>query len=133
MVQQKFDATLESITQAIQFVDEQLEAADCSLRSQMQIDVALDEILSNIVHYAYPGSTGSFTLELEIADGTASITFIDQGIPYNPLEKTDPDVTLSAEERDVGGLGIFLVKKSMDHMEYSHKDGCNVLTIRRSL
>lgn len=62
-----------------------------------------------------------------------SITFSDSGKPYNPLEKPDPDVTLSAEERSIGGLGIFMVKKSMDDMRYEYKDGQNILTITKRL
>ena len=59
------------------------------------------------------------------------MTFSDRGMPYNPLEKLDPDITLSAEERQIGGLGIFMVKKSVDVMEYTYKYGQNILTIRK--
>ena len=128
-------ATLENIPVVTAFIDEQLEALDCPMKAQMQIDVAIDELFGNIAHYAYPDGTGDATVrfEFEEATRTASIAFIDGGVPFNPLEKTDPDVTLSAEERAIGGLGIFLVKRTMDRLEYRHEDGRNVLIIGKQL
>ena len=72
---------------------------------------------------------------MEVVENPLSviITFIDNGIPYDPLKKEDPDITLSAEERDIGGLGIYMVKKTMDAVSYEYKDGCNILTIKKDL
>ncbi len=129
------EATVENIPSVTAFVEEQLEAMGCPMRAQMQIDVAVDEIFGNIANYAYAPGTGEATVgvELEASGEAVVITFIDGGVPYNPLQKTDPDVTLSAEERTVGGLGIFLVKKTMDGMSYAYEDGKNILRLRKRL
>ena len=95
--------------------------------------MAADEIVTNISMYAYAPGTGDFTVNFAF-DGeerAAEITFVDEGVPFDPLAKDDPDVTLSAEERQIGGLGIFLVKKTMDDMTYRREDGKNILTIRK--
>ena len=128
-------ARLEELEKVIDFVNAFLEQEDCSMRIQTQIDVAVEEIFVNIANYAYNPEIGKAEIEVEISGEpiTVSITFKDSGVPYNPLEKADPDITLSAEERQIGGLGIFMVKKSMDDIEYSYKDGRNVLTIKKKL
>ncbi len=115
------------------FVDEQLEAADCPMKVQMQIDIAVEEIFVNIANYAYAPEVGTAEICMDVADNTAVITFKDSGTPYDPLAKADPDVTLSAEERQIGGLGIFMVKKTMDGMEYNYIDGHNILTLKKGL
>jgi anti-sigma regulatory factor (Ser/Thr protein kinase) len=101
----------------------------------MQIDIAIDEILANISFYAYTPATG--TAEVGVGydeqDGAALIVFKDSGKPFNPLEKDEPDTGLSAEEREIGGLGIFLVRKTMDSMEYRRENGFNILTIRKKI
>ena len=129
------DATVENLEKALAFVDERLEALDCPMPKQMQIDVAVEELFVNVAHYAYAPDVGQITLRFEVKDEPkrAEITFIDGGVPYDPLAKPDPDVTLSAEDRQIGGLGIFMVKKSMDDMKYEYKDGQNVLTIVKGL
>lgn len=128
-------ATVENIQAVTDFVNEQLETAECPMKAQMQIDIAIDEIFSNIVHYAYGENGGDATVRIELSENPKSVvlTFIDGGIPYNPLEQTDPDTSLSAEERQIGGLGIFMVKKSMDNMTYEYKDGKNILKIIKKL
>ena len=129
------DATTENIPIVTDFVNEQLETLGCSMKIQMQIDVAIDELFSNIAHYAYTPDVGEATVRVEITDEplAAVITFIDNGVPYDPLKKEDPDTTLSAEERQIGGLGIYMVKKSMDGMSYEYKDGQNILTVTKNL
>lgn len=128
-------ATLENIEAATDFVNEQLELLGCPMKAQMQIDIAIDEIFSNIARYAYAPDRGDVTVRVETESDPLAvmITFIDAGIPYNPLTKEDPDTKLSAEERQIGGLGIYMVKKSMDAMEYAFKDGCNMLSIKKIL
>ena len=127
------EAKVENLHQVLAFVDTYLESLDCSMKIQMQIDVAVEEIFVNVASYAYAPGTGSVTLQLEsgISPLSVSITFIDSGVPYNPLAKKDPDVSLSAEERSIGGLGIYMVKKSMDDMRYEYRDGRNVLTLEK--
>ena len=124
-------ATIENIETVTDFVNEQLEAYDCPMKAQMQIDIAIDELFGNIAHYAYNPEIGSATVRVEVIEDPLSvvITFIDNGIPYDPLKKEDPNTTLSADEREIGGLGIFMVKKTMDDIIYKYKDGQNRLTI----
>ncbi len=128
-------ATVENIEKVTDFVNEQLEALDCPMKAQMQIDIAIDELFGNIAHYAYNPDVGDATVRVEVIDDPLSviITFIDGGVPYDPLAATDPDTTLSAEERTLGGLGIFMVKKSMDEITYRYENGSNILSIRKNL
>lgn len=129
------EAVKENIATVTMFVDEQLESFECSMKAQMQLDVAVDELFANIANYAYPGGVGNATIQIEFepSERMVSITFIDSGIPYDPLKKPDPDVTLSAEERSIGGLGIFLVKKTMDDMTYRFENNQNIVTIRKKI
>ena len=128
-------ATVENIETVTDFVNEQLEALDCPMKAQMQIDIAIDELIGNIAHYAYNPEVGSATVRVEVIEDPLAvvITFIDKGVPYDPLAKADPDTTLSAEERDIGGLGIYMVKKTMDEITYEYKDGQNILAIKKNL
>ena len=113
----------------------ELESLDCPIKAQMQIDVAIDELLANIASYAYDLDAGEVTVRMDFDADTrmVSLTFIDSGVAYDPLAKPDPDVTLAVEQREVGGLGIFLVKKTMDDMTYVRRDGRNELTIRKRI
>ncbi|MBE7008743.1 MAG: ATP-binding protein [Ruminococcaceae bacterium] len=129
----KVAADTEKLYEVQGFVDAELEAHDCPMKTQMLIDVSLEELFVNIAHYAYPEGNGWAEIRVGVTDGVASITLIDGGIPYDPLKKPDPDITLAAEDRQIGGLGIYMVKKKMDEMTYEHRDGKNVLTIRKKL
>lgn len=125
-------AAAENIEKAVAFVNDQLESAGCPPKTMIQIDVAIDELFGNIAHYAYGKDTGDATVRVEVTEEPAVIiTFIDNGIPYNPLKKPDPDVTKDLEEREIGGLGIFMVKKSMDDITYEYKEGQNILRIKK--
>ncbi|HBL41134.1 MAG TPA: ATP-binding protein [Ruminococcaceae bacterium] len=128
-------AVVESIPSATEFMDALLEEYECNMRAQMQLDIAMDELFSNIAHYAYPNGEGDATVlaEFDEAQRIFSLTFIDSGVPYNPTEKEDPDITLSAEERSIGGLGIMMVRKTMDEMTYDYRDGKNYLTICKKI
>ncbi len=127
-------AAVENIEKAVAFVNGQLEAAGCPPKTMIQIDVAIDELFGNIAHYAYGKDTGDATVRVEVTEEPAVIiTFIDNGIPYNPLKKSDPDVTKDLEEREIGGLGIFMVKKSMDDITYEYKEGQNILRIKKNM
>ena len=129
------DATLDNLEVVQDFVREELEKQECSMKIMMQIEIAVEEIYVNIVHYAYNPSVGKATVRCEVTDNPMQviIQFLDSGIPFDPLAKEDADITLSAEERDIGGLGIFMVKQSMDEVNYEYKEGKNVLTIRKVL
>lgn len=125
------DAVLANVREATAFIDGELEKLGCPLKVQMKFDVAIDELFSNIARYAYPSGAGKATLRIEYEGETGNvvITFIDSGIPYDPLKKPDPDVTLSIGEREIGGLGIYLVKKTMDAVRYRYENGQNILQI----
>ena len=129
------EAKIENIEAVTDFVNKQLEALDCPIKAQMQIDIAIDELFGNIAHYAYNPEIGKATVRVEVIEDplAVTITFIDNGVPYDPLAKADPDTTLSAEEREIGGLGIYMVKKSMDDITYEYKDGQNILAIKKNL
>ena len=129
------EAKTTNIEAVTDFVNEQLEALDCPMKAQMQIDIAIDELFGNIAHYAYNSEIGKATVRVEVIEDPLAvvITFIDNGVPYDPIAKADPDITLSAEEREIGGLGIYMVKKSMDDITYEYKDGQNILAIKKNL
>lgn len=128
-------ALVENIPQVTDFIDAQLEAVECPMKAQMQIDVAIDELFSNIAYYAYGDKTGDATVRFDFDEQkrAVSIAFIDCGAPFDPLAKPDPNVTLSVGEREVGGLGIFLVKKTMDDVAYQRQDDRNILTITKNI
>ncbi len=134
--QMHFDnAQISDINAVTDFVTEEMEKLDCPMKATIQMSVAIDEIYSNIVKFAYPDSTGPVTVKVnEIEEPHAvAVTFIDEGVPYNPLIKEDPDITLSAEDREIGGLGIYMVKKSMDDIQYRYENEKNVLTIIKNI
>ena len=117
------------------FIDEQLEDAGCPMLTQIAIDVAVEELFVNIASYAYDQEIGVAVVQVEMLDDPLSveITFIDNGKHYDPLAKPDPDITLGVKERKKGGLGIYMVKNSMDDMRYEYKEGKNILTIKKNL
>ena len=129
------DAVVENIDTVTDFVNESLVEYGYPAKARVQIDVAIDELFGNISRYAYGSQTGKVTVRVEYDSDarTVTITFIDSGVPFDPLKRDDPDVTLSAAERSIGGLGIFVVKKTMDAVEYEYTDGQNVLKIRKVL
>ncbi len=128
-------AAVEGIPVVTGFIDGLLEELGCPLKAQMQIDVAIDELFGNIAHYAYGKTQGDATVRFDFDEAarTISVTFMDRGVPFNPLEKTTPDISAAAHERQIGGLGIFLVRKTMDGMEYRYENGRNILTIHKKI
>lgn len=128
-------ATTDNLENVIGFVSSELETVDCPQRAHMQIELAVEEIFVNIAKYAYRPEVGDATVRCSVEREPLRVTiqFFDHGKPYNPLAKADPDVTLPAEARDIGGLGILLVKKSMDSIDYAYQDGKNILTIKKQV
>ena len=128
-------ATVENIGTVTAFVEAQLEALECPMKARMQISIAIDELFGNIAHYAYSPEVGEATVQVEGTEEPLSvvITFIDGGVPYDPLAAADPDTSLPAEERIPGGLGIFMVKKSMDEIIYRYEGGKNILSVRKKI
>ncbi len=129
------DAVIGNMEAVTDYINAWLEEIECPVKAQMQIDIAVDEIFSNIARYAYTPEIGEAVIRLETESDphAAVITFMDRGKAYDPLELKEPDTTLSAEERPIGGLGIFLVKKIMDDVEYAYRDGQNILRIRKKI
>ena len=129
------EAKNENLPQVLSFIEQHLERIGCAPKAQMQIAVAAEEIFVNIANYAYTPGKGNVTVRVEVSKDpvTVAITFMDNGKPFDPTKKTDPDVTLSADERDIGGLGIFMTKKMMDDVRYEYSDGRNILTLKKDL
>ncbi len=158
------EAELDKLDSVLAVVDEVLEAADCFPKTQIQLDIAVEEIFVNIAHYAYEGKQGNAEIEIQTGDAKEVLTgwvtegahfyahkgdpteivnsltgsvfvirFKDSGLAFDPLSKPDPDITLPAEEREVGGLGIYMVKKSMDAVKYERKDDKNIFTLVKSI
>ena len=129
------EAAAENLDQVMDFVTRKLEAVECPPKASMHIELAVEEIFINIARYAYAPGRGRATVRVDVSGEpvTVTITFIDRGVPYDPLAKEDPDLTIPAEDRPVGGLGIFLTKNIMDDVVYEYKDGQNILTLKKNL
>ncbi|MBP5655609.1 MAG: SpoIIE family protein phosphatase [Clostridiales bacterium] len=130
-----FDAAVEELPNVLAFVDDYLDKIQCDPKSRSQIHIAAEEIFVNIAHYAYNPDKGTASVSVETHEnpGSITITFSDNGTPYNPLAKEDPDTTLAVGERPIGGLGIFMTKNIMDDVTYEYKDGKNVLTMTKKV
>ena len=135
MTNKTFPAKTESLNDVLGFVEETLEVFECPMKTQMALSVAIEEVFVNVAHYAYPESEGDMTLHISFDEESRNITFrmTDKGVPFDPLKKPDPDITLSAEEREIGGLGIFIAKKTMDSLSYSYENGENILTMIKKI
>lgn len=118
----------DAVNDVTAFVEEILTENELPFKTIAQVNVAIDEIFSNIVLYSEAtNATVSCTLE----EDEIKLEFSDNGKPYDPTKNEDPDITLSSEERKIGGLGIFMVKKTMDDVSYVYKDNKNILTIKK--
>ena len=135
MTNKTFPAKTEALSDVLAFVEETLEGYECSMKMQTAICVAIEEVFVNVAHYAYGEGEGDVTLNVAFEEETRNITFqmVDKGVPFDPLKKPDPDITLSAEEREIGGLGIFITKKTMDTVSYAYENGENILTMIKKI
>ena len=135
MTSKIFPANADALADVMGFVEETLESCGCSMRNQMALCVALEEVFVNVANYAYGEGSGDVTLDIGFDEESRDVTFrlADRGIPFDPLKKPDPDITLSIEERPIGGLGIFIVKKTMDTVRYDYHDGQNILTMIKKI
>ncbi len=129
------DATVENLPKILSFVENELQIHDCPMKGCMQILIAVEEIYANIAHYAYTPKIGKATVVCTISEEPlqATIEFHDTGKPFDPLAKKDTDITLCADDREIGGLGILMVKKSMDAVTYRYENKRNILTIKKTL
>ena len=135
MTQKTFPAKTEALNDVLAYVEQTLESFDCSMKVQMAICVAIEEVFVNVAHYAYPDGEGEMELGIGFDEASREVTFriTDKGVPFDPLQKPDPDITLSAEEREIGGLGIFIAKQTMDSLSYAYENGENILTMIKKL
>ena len=135
MTNKTFPAKTEALSDVLGFVDQTLESLECPMKIQMAVCVAIEEVFVNVAHYAYGDGEGDMTLGIGFDEESRTVTFrmTDKGTPFDPLKKPDPDITLSAEEREIGGLGIFITKKTMDTVTYAYENGENVLTMIKKI
>ena len=135
MTNQTFPAKTEALPDILGFVEETLEGYGCPMKIQMAVCVAIEEVFVNVAHYAYGNGEGDMNLGIGFDEENRTIIFrmTDKGVPFDPLQKPDPDITLSAEEREIGGLGIFIAKKTMDSLRYSYENGENILTMIKTI
>ena len=135
VISKTFPAKTEALADVLGFVEETLESLDCSMKIQTAVCVAIEEVFVNVAHYAYPNAEGDMTLHIGFDEQSREVTFrmADKGVPFDPLDKPDPDITLSAEEREIGGLGIFITKKTMDTVRYAYENDENVLTMIKKI
>ena len=135
MINKTFPAKVEALSDVLGFVDQTLESYECPMKVQTAICVAIEEVFVNVAHYAYGEGEGDMTLGIGFNAESREITFrmTDKGTPFDPLKKPDPDITLSAEDREIGGLGIFITKKTMDTVEYAYENSENILTMIKKI
>lgn len=135
MTNRSFPAKTEALSEVLGYVEQTLESLECPMKTQMAICVAIEEVFVNIAHYAYPDSAGDMMLCIGFDELSRIVTFrmTDKGVPFDPLQKPDPDITLPAEAREIGGLGIFIAKKTMDSICYAYENGENILTMTKKI
>lgn len=133
MTSKLFKAADSELANATAFIEEELEKIECPINYVMKMTVCLEEIFVNIAHYGYPNGDGDVLITVDYQNGMFSIVLEDEGIAFNPLEHTDPDVTLPIDELPIGGLGIFMVKKTMDELSYERIGSRNVFTMKKKL
>lgn len=131
--EKNFDATENKLSEVISFVEQELEKNDCPMKTAMQISVCVEEIFVNIAKYAYVQENSDVTIGVKYENNELNLQFMDHGIPFDPLAHKDPDVGLPAQERKIGGLGIYIVKKTMDKVEYEYKNGMNILRMKKKI
>jgi len=132
-MEKRFAAEDGKLHEVIAFAEEEMETHNVDMKSRMAVDISLEELFVNIAHYAYPEGSGEVTVSIEIESNVIEITLTDQGIPFNPLEISDPDIHADLMDRDIGGLGIYMVKKYMDECHYERRDNNNIFTMRKGV
>lgn len=133
MAEKSFEAKVDNLHLVLEFLESELESHECSMKISTALAIAIEELFVNVASYSYPDSKGDCTLKLDFDGDDCIMTLVDNGIPFDPVAKADPDITLSAEEREIGGLGILMVKKTMDDMKYERKDDQNILVMRKKI
>lgn len=129
----RIPARLEGMDLILSFVSFLLDSHGCSPQARTQLRMAMEELYVNVTLYAYPSGDGWAEIRGSVENGVATFKLIDGGRPFDPLAKDDPDIMLSGEEREIGGLGIYMVKTMVDEVEYEYRDNCNQLTLHKQL
>lgn len=129
----KMPATDENLDKATEFITDCLSEKGVGMKTVNQMTLAAEELFVNVAHYAYAPDVGEVEITVQVDGDKLMMKFIDGGRPFNPLEKKDPDVTLAAEDREIGGLGVFMVKRLVDNIYYEYVDGKNILTLEKLL
>ena len=135
MTNKTFSAKVDALPDVLGFVERTLELYACPMKTRTEICVVMEEMFVNVARYAYGDGEGDVTLSIHFEEESRAVTFCmsDKGIPFDPLKKSDPDITLPSEEREVGGLGIFIAKKTMDEINYVYENGRNTLTMIKKI
>lgn len=135
MTYKTFPAKTEALSDVLGFVEQMLDSFECPIKKQVALCVAIEEVFVNVAHYAYGEGEGNMSLGIGFDEESRAITFrmTDKGIPFDPLKKPDPDISLSADEREIGGLGIFITKKTMDSLTYTYENNENILTMIKKI
>ena len=138
MKELKIEATIENLAKVFAFLSESMESYECDPKIKRQIKLCVEELFVNIAHYAYNPDIGVAEISIDTVPGSDGkpkmvISFADSGKPYDPLSLPDPDIEADLEDRKIGGLGVYLVRTTMDNFEYKHKDGQNITTIEKKL
>ena len=135
MTYKTFPAKTEALSDVLGFVEQMLDSFECPIKIQVALCVAIEEVFVNVAHYAYGEGEGNMSLGIGFDEESRAITFrmTDKGIPFDPLKKPDPDISLSADEREIGGLGIFITKKTMDSLTYTYENNENILTMVKKI
>ena len=135
MIYKTFPAKTEALSDVLGFVEQMLDSFECPIKIQVALCVAIEEVFVNVAHYAYGEGEGNMSLGIGFDEESRAITFrmTDKGIPFDPLKKPDPDISLSADEREIGGLGIFITKKTMDSLTYTYENNENILTMIKKI
>lgn len=126
-------AAVDSLDAVNDFLSAEMEKADLSMKLQTSLALVVEEVFVNIAHYAYAPGEGDATIQFTIENNELRLTFIDEGKAYDPLSHEDPDITAKAEDREIGGLGIMLVKRIMDGAEYRREGDRNLFILSKKL
>lgn len=123
---------VDTIPQLNEYIDCICEENGIDMEIAMSLNLAIEEAVVNVMSYAYPdGAQGEVKIESAVDPNQITFVITDNGIPFDPTAKEDVDITLSAEERPIGGLGIHLIRQIMTHISYERKDGKNILTLSK--
>lgn len=128
-----FMADKEFLYPCLDFINEQLDKAGCIVKAKNQINLVVEEFFMNVADHGYKSAVGDIEITVDIKDDVAWLIIKDRGVPFNPLTKEEPDISLSADDRKVGGLGIFIAKRMMDEIVYDYANGQNILTIKKRI